>query len=133
MLVFFLHLLALCVVSMICSLMAWFVCFCVIYGIVNIFSCYFRNYRDSSENFFFRFSNYVSERVVTCSILKVYKRAILKDTFWEISLIHGSKHTTKLTKELRIDYISFLQSKVHSPPYCCALLLDPRCMKEIMV
>ena len=40
--------------------------------------------------------------------------------------IRESKRTAKLTRELRIYYISFLKSKVCSPPYCCALLLDPR-------
>ena len=30
---------------------------------------------------------------------------------------YGNK--TVLTDALRIDYISFLQSKVRSPPYCC--------------
>ena len=59
-----------------------------------------------------------------------------KSTFFPLTLIYlvwhsnnfnsirGSRHRAKLTRDFRIDYVSFLKSKVRSPPYCCDLLLD---------
>ena len=42
----------------------------------------------------------------------------------DINSVTGPRRTAKLTREFRIYYIFFLKSKVRSPPYCCALLLD---------
>ena len=49
--------------------------------------------------------------------------------FMTISM-SGSRGTAKSLKECESHYGISLYSKVHSPPYCCAVLLDPRLISK---